>query len=415
MENENKCSSNEHQKINEILICKEENHHEPLKFFCKTHNKLCCSSCIYKIDDKRKGQHKDCNVCNIEDIKEDKKNKLKENLNNLEKLSNTIDESIYKFKLFYEKINKNKEELKSNILKIFTKIRNILNEREDELLSELDKIFDKECFKENIIIKSEKLPNNIKKSIEKGKIIDKEWNNNNKLNVLIQECIDIENNVKDINIISEIIQKKNLKNNFNVTFLENNNDKILGEIKKFGKIIPCTKLEYIESNGNQYIDTGIIANCNYNYVIDFSLSNIIRNDTKLVGVDQRPIIFLGTLKSQFTIYGFFGEIFLPLDLNRHTCTIGKNIIFDNTTYFRGLSFNNSYSVCIFNAHTYNSNKYAYGTSMKLYHAKVILNETLIRDFIPVLNNDGIPCLLDTIEGKFYYNSGYGNFNYKEIK
>ena len=211
MENENKCSSNEHQKINEILICKEENHHEPLKFFCKTHNKLCCSSCIYKIDDKRKGQHKDCNVCNIEDIKEDKKNKLKENLNNLEKLSNTIDESIYKFKLVYEKINKNKEELKSNILKIFTKIRNILNEREDELLSELDKIFDKECFKENIIIKSEKLPNNIKKSIEKGKIIDKEWNNNNKLNVLIQECIDIENNVKDINIISEIIQKKKFK------------------------------------------------------------------------------------------------------------------------------------------------------------------------------------------------------------
>ena len=53
--------------------------------------------------------------------------------------------------------------------------------------------------------------------------------------------------------------------------------------------------------------------------------------------------------------------------------------------------------------------------MKLYHAKIILKETLIRDFIPLLNNDGIPCLLDTIEGKFYYNSGYGNFKYKEIK
>ena len=53
--------------------------------------------------------------------------------------------------------------------------------------------------------------------------------------------------------------------------------------------------------------------------------------------------------------------------------------------------------------------------MKLYHAKIILNETLIRDFIPILNNDGIPCLLDTIEGKFYYNSGYGNFKYKEMK
>ncbi len=187
MENENKSWSKEHQKINEILLCKEEKHHEPLIFFCKSHNKLCSSSCICKIEDKRKGQHKDCNVCIIEDIKEDKKNKLKENLNNLEKLSNTIDESIYKFKLFYEKINKIKEDLKLKILKIFTKIRNSVNEREDELLSEVDQMFDKECFKENIIIKSEKLPNNIKKSIEKGKLIEKEWNNNNKLNLLIKE------------------------------------------------------------------------------------------------------------------------------------------------------------------------------------------------------------------------------------
>ena len=158
-----------------------------------------------------------------------------------------------------------------------------------------------------------------------------------------------------------------------------------------------------------------MANCNYNYVIDFSLSNYIRNDTKLLGVDQRPIIFLGTLNSQFRSYGFFGETFFPLDLSRHTCTIGKNIIFDNKTFYSGLSFYNSYSICIFNAHTYNSNKYAYGTSMKLYHAKIFLNRILIRDFIPVLTNDGIPCLLDLIEGKFYYNSGYGNFKYEEMK
>ena len=190
MENENKNSSKENQKINEILFCKEEKHYEPLKFFCKTHNKLCCASCLSKIDDKIKGQHKDCDVCIIENIKEDKKNKLKENLNNLEKLSNTIDDSIYKFKLLYEKINKNKEELKLKIQKIFTKIRNILNEREDELLSEVDKKFDKEYLKENIIIKSEKFPNNIEKTIKKGKLIDKEWNNNNKLNLIINDCID---------------------------------------------------------------------------------------------------------------------------------------------------------------------------------------------------------------------------------
>ena len=45
-------------------------------------------------------------------------------------------------------------------------------------------------FKEDLINKSEKLPNKIKKSIEKGKIIDKEWNENN-LSLLINDCINI--------------------------------------------------------------------------------------------------------------------------------------------------------------------------------------------------------------------------------
>jgi len=38
----------------------------------------------------------------------------------------------------YEKIEKSKEELKIIIQKIFTKLRNVLNDREDELLLEVD-------------------------------------------------------------------------------------------------------------------------------------------------------------------------------------------------------------------------------------------------------------------------------------
>ena len=37
-----------------------------------------------------------------------------------------------------------------------------------------------------IIKKSEKLPNKIKKSIEKGKIINKEWNENNLSSLLLK-------------------------------------------------------------------------------------------------------------------------------------------------------------------------------------------------------------------------------------
>ena len=75
----NKCENhhselfqNHHQykldkDINEIFTgyCKENNHLDKLKFFCKNHNKLCCSSCITKIKGKDFGQHSECDVCII--------------------------------------------------------------------------------------------------------------------------------------------------------------------------------------------------------------------------------------------------------------------------------------------------------------------------------------------------------------
>ena len=133
-------------------------------------------------------------------------NKLKDNINLLEELSKTLDDSTNKIKSFIEKMNGAKEELKSKIQKIFTKIRNEINNREDFLLSEVDKQFEKNYLNENILKESEKLPNKIKLSLEIGKSIDKEKLDNN-LNSLIFRCINIENNIKEINLIKENMKK----------------------------------------------------------------------------------------------------------------------------------------------------------------------------------------------------------------
>ena len=84
------------------------------------------------------------------------------------------------------------------ITKIFTKIRNIINQREDELLLNIDNKFESLFFKGKKIKESEKLANNIKISLERGKIIDNdnEWDNDNKLSLLINDCINIENNIE---------------------------------------------------------------------------------------------------------------------------------------------------------------------------------------------------------------------------
>ena len=64
--------------------------------------------------------------------------KLKENIKCLEEVSINLNQKIKELKIIFDKIEKNKEELKTNIQKIFTKLRNVLNDRDDKLLTEVD-------------------------------------------------------------------------------------------------------------------------------------------------------------------------------------------------------------------------------------------------------------------------------------
>ena len=230
---------NLNKDTNELFtgFCNEEGHKIKLEYYCKTHNILCCAACLSVINSKGNGKHRKCKVFNIEDIKGEKKNKLKDNIKYLEDLSKTLEQSINKLKEIYEKISKNKEELKLNIQKIFTKIRNTLNEREDEILAKVDNEFDNIYFNEDLINKSEKLPNKVNKSLEKGKAIEGNWNENDKLNSLINDCIFIENNIKYINVIKEKLTKYNsIKIEINFDEKENNVNSFLESIKSFGKI-----------------------------------------------------------------------------------------------------------------------------------------------------------------------------------
>ena len=227
--------------IKEIFtgLCTNKNHSLELEIYCKNHNQLCCVACISKIKIKGKGQHKNCEVCHITKIKNSKKQNLEKNMNHLEEISNKLDTSIKELKNIFEKINESKEKLKTEIQKIFTKIRNELNNREDNLYEEIDKKFETIFFNEELIKDSEKLPNLVKASLEKGKIQEDEWNNENKLIELINNCINIENTITKIDSIYNKIQEYNSNKDTEIDFepkngeIENN---LINEIKKYGKI-----------------------------------------------------------------------------------------------------------------------------------------------------------------------------------
>ena len=58
-----------------------------------------------------------------------------------------------------------------------------------------------------MVKQSEKLPKEININLEKGKLIEKEWNENQKLKSIIHDSIKIQNNIKEINIIKEKVEK----------------------------------------------------------------------------------------------------------------------------------------------------------------------------------------------------------------
>ena len=218
-------------------LCQEKDHSNKLLFFCNSHNKLCCSSCLCKIKKKGFGQHKDCDVCEIEDIKEEKKNKYEENIKYLENLSNNIQESINNLKLIHDKIEENKEQFISDVQKIFTKIRNALNEREDELLLIINDKYKNFDLGDEIIKENEKLPNQIKLILDNSKKNDNKWNNNEELNIEINECLEIEEKINRIKKINSALQPD--LSQINIRFIPNENqiNDFIQTIKNFGQIL----------------------------------------------------------------------------------------------------------------------------------------------------------------------------------
>ena len=211
-------------------FCKEEKHINQLEYFCKNHNILCCVACLCIIKDEFMGHHKDCDVCKIDNIENEKRKILEENIKYLQNLSNELINSINELKRKYEIVSQNKEDVKLEIQKKFTAIRNEINDREDELLLEVDNKFNNIYFKEEFIKENNKLPEQVKKLLNKSEKIKKNWKNNS-LNSMVNECVSIENEIKNIKIKYDKINAFNNNALVHLEFVPEGNN-----IKTFGKI-----------------------------------------------------------------------------------------------------------------------------------------------------------------------------------
>ena len=156
------------------------------------------------------------------------------------------------------------------------------------------------------------------------------------------------------------------------------------------------KVEYIESTGTQYINTGVTPKGElYNVEFDFQVTNPI-NQTWFFGLDMS--FECGILDGSF--YQGSGATYSQNNslTARTTAKLNKKVTCDR-------------SFLLF-ARDYDGNEIYYQpASMKLYSATIKANGETIRKFIPCYRiSDKQACLYDEIEEKFYTNLGTGDFS-----
>ena len=171
-----------------------------------------------------------------------------------------------------------------------------------------------------------------------------------------------------------------------------------------------TQLEYIESSGTQYIDTGLKPTQDYSITIKCQSTGIDSNT--YAGCDtnwQNTGFFVGVDVFEFGNAGIariqnYGEnpIVLTLDKTGGYKDGVKTWNNASTATFQTVS-----NLTLF-ALNRNGTMREYLTG-KIYYCTISDNGTLVRNFIPCKNPDGAIGMYDTIGKQFYANAGTGNF------
>ena len=180
-----------------------------------------------------------------------------------------------------------------------------------------------------------------------------------------------------------------------------------------------TQLEYIESTGTQYIDTGFKPKWNSRIVIDASdiqstASTALfgcRNQASATASKSFGVLIPGTT-SQIRADYFGKNAALTqsdktprtmLDMNRNVFT-AFGLTATNTEVSSGQSGINLFLFCYNNV-----GKANYFSTYIMYSCRIYDDGNLVRSFIPCQKPDGTVGLWDDVNSVFYGNAGTGTF------
>lgn len=198
-------------------------------------------------------------------------------------------------------------------------------------------------------------------------------------------------------------------------------------VLKGGSRLPSgyTQLEYIQSSGTQYIDTGVVPNGKSRIVMDcaptstastycFYCSRSVASDA---ASDSNTMFFISNSYRR-DYYGVSSNTSGCYEANkRFTVDNNQGALIIGDTYAITNTVSTAVSKmpwillasAISSGNGIDASSLGNYASLKLYSCEIYGGSTLVRDFIPCKNPAGAVGLYDTVNGTFYGNSGTGVF------
>lgn len=174
---------------------------------------------------------------------------------------------------------------------------------------------------------------------------------------------------------------------------------------------------WIESSGTQWFDTLFKASSeNVRIVLDFEYtaahsqkslfgSQDGNSNFSVIAYDQ-PAFYVGTSPNLLALSTALNTRYV---LDCHAANGTFSVTFNGATRTASYagSISKTYSTYLLaNNFTGSATQMV---SVKLYSCQIYDNGTLVRDFWPCYDPDGVACLYDKVEEKYYYNAGTGEF------
>lgn len=206
------------------------------------------------------------------------------------------------------------------------------------------------------------------------------------------------------------------------------NNGVLKARHQSGLPLGYTLLDYIESTGTQYIDTGIPSNSNMQTEVSFlstdwggavfgnySDNGLVKNSNTLY-ISPQPLDYLYTTDYGSELDGNInrtkiGDISLDTVYNVTIDWKNRRGIFDNTVipFVSQEVWQGTTNQVLFARTSGAAGTVGYYGKLKLYYAKIWNNDILVRNFVPCKNASNVVGLYDTVNDVFYQNAGTGDF------